>query len=723
MQPGRILTLALIYLIGCTWLAVSLATHTPWLGLRLTADGSTLRVAEASGPAAQVPIGARLLGVASVSAPGMMSLAAQDIVEEPDMVRTYEELDLYLKRQGQIAQVLDAHEVRLQLQHQAQTADAAFEITVQPGRRPISDLPLPFWFVVAVAWLAVLVSWGIWAMRPRDWATRMFALTGMLLPLAALPTVIYGSRELALGAELFGLLKVFNHQGSALWGAAFVGIFMAYPTPIGSTRLLWLPQLVFGIWSLADLMRWLPDLDVGIRGLLMTELMAALALGIWQWRRSTSAPVARAALRWFLLSMLLGSSLFIVTVILSVTLGGLPPLPQAYAFGFFLLIYLGIALGLGRYRLFDLDVWAYRLLVWMGAAGLVMAIDVGLVALLEWSEGLALGSALWAASLLYLPLRGWLWRRMVQRPSRKLEELWPDLVRMAFLEDLTQREQWWAATLNRLFRPADQRVVPEPPGLANATGLRDDGLGLWVPACAGLNGRELRLAHLGQRLFTPDDVRFMSALCELMARAHASQRAHAEGAAAERRRITQDIHDDVGARLLMLIHRAPTEELAELARSAMNDLRSAIAALEARPISLHDAVADWRSEASHRCEAAQVQLTWRSELPPDQLKTFDWRPRQRLLLERALRECLTNSLKHAEPKAMWVSIELVAGEVCIDIANDQQTSHGWPWVEGRGLQGMRQRLQADQGHLDVHPRQGGGAVVRIRLRPSASVPS
>ena len=65
----------------------------------------------------------------------------------------------------------------------------------------------------------------------------------------------------------------------------------------------------------------------------------------------------RAALRWFMLSAMVGTFTFVVFTFGSRMFGVFPPMQQGYAFGFFLAMYLGLALGVGRYHLFDLDRW------------------------------------------------------------------------------------------------------------------------------------------------------------------------------------------------------------------------------------------------------------------------------------------------------------------------------------------------------------------------------
>lgn len=724
--PARWLYAVFIGVLTTAVIAVTMALDSPWLGLRLEAVDDGLRVVSAHGPSAGVPKDSRLL---SIGIPGQVPivLRAGDIMEEPDVADDYVQMDAFFARQGRIATVLAQPQVVLEIipasGAKQTTPPASTLLTVKPGERPLSSLPPLFWFQVAISMAACMIATWVWVLRPRDWGARLFGLTGLLFPFFALPAAIYGTRELALPSTQFFALSAMNHGVAFMWGAALVGIFMCYPQTLVKPRHLIWPFVFAGVCWLADVTRTAPDLDWGTRYVVTVEMLLVIVAAITQWIRSKGAPLERAALRWFIVSLLLGSSLFILTAITTVTLGWLPPLPQGYAFGFFMLIYIGIALGLRRYRLFDLDEWAWKMLVWVGGALAVVAIDALLILALDWSAGVALGTSLWVCGLLYFPVRQWLWQRMVRRPTLQLHELMPDLVHIAFQPSLATRETLWETLLHQLYAPLElttaaaapatvsvalSKAAPQPVGAA----LAEDGLSLDVPPCAGLSARRLRYPDGGQRLFSQKDAAFMAAVCELMNQADAGRDAHERGATDERRRIARDMHDDIGARLLMLIHRAPTQDLAELARSAMNDLRTALAALEAQPVPVADALADWRAEATSRCEAAGVVLEWKSSQrePNGRLAA-----RHKSLIERALRESLTNALKHAQPNCVQIDVDLLKDSIALRVRNDGQATDPAGWIEGRGLRGMRQRLEELDGTLTSRQLASGQAEFALRL--------
>ncbi|WP_298211758.1 ATP-binding protein [Acidovorax sp.] len=716
--PSRWLFAAFAYTLAAVALAIGLAIQAPWLGLQLATDGDLVRVESSQGPSASVPAGAALLAVqggAASAHQAAIQLQAIDLIEEPDVMGTYAQIDGFFQRQQQITAVLAKPQVTLYWN----AAGVAGDTLVEPQSRPISALPMLFWFQLVVSVTGCLIACWVWVLRPRDWGARMFGITGLMFPVFAMPAAVYSSRELALPGDLFFTLNALNHWGSIMFGAALGTIFLTHPRPLARpVYMIWF-FLAFNLWWLTDVLRIAPNPGVGMQLSVVTEMLLAMAFAAVQWRKSRGDPLHRAALRWFILSMLLGSGLFILLIITTALLGWLPPMPQGYAFGFFLFIYIGIALGLRRYRLFDLDEWAFRMLMWLGGALAVVGVDALLILALDWSAGPALGVSLWICGALYFPARQWLWQRLTQRPGMQLHELMPDVVHIAFQPSRQAQEGAWKDLLRRLYDPL--HLEPDPDFTQPHAQIDEGGLMLRVPASGGLGAHSLSYPSRGQRLFSTKDAAFVNALSQLMNEAESSRDAHERGAHDERKRIARDMHDDVGARLLMLIHRAQSPELTDLARAAMNDLRTALNVMDAHAIPLADALADWRAEATARCDAAGVALAWSAP----QQSTWELGSRQKSVVERALRESLTNALKHGHPHHVDICVELAAEHLTLWVRNDGAPTSPAQWAEGRGLRGMRHRLDEYGAQLEARTLADGRTEVSLRLplAPASAPPT
>lgn len=664
------------------------------VGLRASDSGGAVLLApqpSAGLPQAALPAGAQALRL--VSADGAsLALQATDLIEEPDFFDTYPEMAAFFERQSKLSALLHTGPVTLVWRDPQSGADRQTPLT--PHARRWSSLPAAFWFQWCAGGCALLIAAWVFVLRPEHWGARLFALTGLAFPVFTTAAAIYSSRELALPGALFRLLSSLNHAGANLFGCALAGLFMMYPKPLVRVRtLLWLAA-VFGLWWLADALRWAPDQNWGSRLPIMAELLIAIIFSLLQWRSSRSRPLDRAALRWFALSCLVGASLFILTVYLPSMLGWFSPLPQGYAFGFFLLMYAGIALGLRKYRLFDLDEWAYRIWLWLIGVLAIVALDAGLL-YAGVGQTLSLGATLLLCGGLYFPFRQWLWQRLLMRKEPKIERLLPEISRIAFMASADEQQAAWSALLRKLFAPLEMNASQDP--LAHAQ-VQEDGLLLEIPACASMPAWRLRHAGLGARLFSSRDAQFASVLCHIMGEMMRARTSYEQGVTQERLRIGRDLHDNIGARLLKLIHQLRGTPTADVARDAMKDLRTAIAALDAQPVPLPDALADWRAEAEGRCEALGCQLRWHQ---PESLPALELAPRTKATLEAVLREIITNALKHAAPSDIRADISLEKHQLRISIANNGTLTAPHAWKDGYGLCNIRGRLGELGGHLDI----------------------
>lgn len=680
-----------VVILATAGFTIWLALQQPWLGVNfgLADSGKGVVIVTVAEGRADIPEG--VIAQSILGRDGRrIALQPMDIIEEPDFYDTYEEMEVFFSRQAQLDAILRSGEVRIQWV----AADGkAGEAMLIPGKRPLRSLPPVFWFQIVAGFASLLIAGWVYLLRPQVWGARMFALTGLAFPFATSSAAIYSTRELALSEGLFRLLSALNHFGSTAFGMALVALFICYPRPlVRPLYLLCIPAL-FGIWYLAEIFRWAPDSDWGFRIPLMTELLLAISFAFIQWRKSYRQPLERAALRWFIFTTLLGCSLFIMVVVAQSALGLPPQLSQGYAFGFFLIMYAGIALGLRRYRLFDMDEWAYRILLCIAGATAVISLDALLI-LAGIEQALSLGGSLLIAGWLYFPFRQWLWQRIVNSNVVRLEILLPQLSELAFVAGVDERETHWDTVLRRMFDPLEIRREESAYPVAT---VRDDGLALWIPASGGLQSRTLRFAAGGRRLFSTRDASFAATLCHLVEQVMTGREGYERGVQQERQRLARDLHDNIGARLLRLIHHLRGSPDADIARDAMKDLRSAIAAIDAPPAPLQEALADWRAEIDARCAAAGVVLEWQQ----GKLPSLNLQPRIKAALGSVLREAVTNALKHASPAQVVVRVLADGEELELAVVNDGRRGDPAQWQEGYGLRSIRGRLHDLSGTLTI----------------------
>ncbi len=682
------LALVSVMLIAC---AAWFALKQPWIGVQMAVVDDKVRVVHViAALGQQIPEGVEVKRLVSATGEAQDVLVS-DLIEEPDFFNTYSEMAEFFVRQTTFDAMLREQQVTL-----VWVDDSGVEkqVRVTPKKRPLSSLPLVFWFQVIVGFIGFLIASWIFLLRKDDWGARMFGLSGVLFPIFTLPAAIYSTRELALQGEIFRWLASLNHFGAFMFGCTLVAIFMTYPRRlVRPSRLLWLPA-IFGAWLAADVFRWAPDQDWGSRIPVTLAMLAAIICAVVQWRKTRNQPLERAALRWFTLSTLIGSGLFIFTTVGAQLLGLFEMPQQGYAFGYFLIIYLGLALGLRRYQLFDMDEWAYRGFMWVVGALSVIALD-GLLIYFGLTEATSLGLSLLIAGWLYFPLRQWMWQHIVNKNAQNFESLLPELSDIAFTANHIEQRSRWEAFLIKVFDPLEMKQ-----GNVSGTtcGLREEGLGLQVAACGNFPSYVLRYAGRGVRLFSTRDAEFAEALTHLLEQVMSGRSSYEQGVAQERLRIGRDLHDNIGARLLKLIHHLRGTPDAEIARDAMKDLRTSIAAMDSQPVPLRDALADWRAEARSRCEAGRCQLTWDQN---ESVPSLELLPRIKGMLESVMREILTNALKHASPNKIGVAITTSESNLTARVTNDGEIADPLTWKDGYGLRNIRGRMEELGGNLNI----------------------
>lgn len=674
--------------------------YQPWLGIRFAAPAAgvvAVEGASAAGPARDMPLPRRGLSLGGADGTALR-IVADDLVDEPDIFATYDEMADFFARQAAISRIL--RDARVTLRGvDAQGVPRSATVAPSP-QRPIRDLPAAFWIQLCVGLAAWLVGMWVWSLRRRDPTPALFAIASFGILLSTFPAALYSTRELAIGGSLFRTLSIMNHGGALLFAAAMIAMLLGYPRPLVPAPLRYMSFAILGAWWVVDSGQWVGGPPLGIHLPIMLALAAIMACAVLQYRHARGDPGARTVIRWFGLSITVGAGAFALTIIAPSMIGFAPLLPQGYAFVFFLVIHVGMAFGVARYRLFDLDRWAFRILFYMTAAALLLIVDAMLISWIAIGRAPAFGVALALVALLYLPLRDtiarWLWGR--GQPER---ETWSsDLIEVALAHSDQDRDRRWHDLLEAMFQPL--RIMPGPDASdADAPALLAEGTVLAIPAIGTLPARRLEYAMRGRRLFSPRDRSRAAELCAMLTHAMNSRITFEQGAAEERGRITRDMHDNIGIQLLGALHSTDIARKDALIRDTLADLREIINNNAGQGLNMDAFMADLRAEIADLLSNAGLALMWDMRAVPDVP------PQAVPAIRSILREAVGNALRHAAASTIGIALVRQRGELVLTVEDDGRGFAPDAIVPGHGLANMRMRASALKGRISIEPAMPG----------------
>ncbi len=185
----------------------------------------------------------------------------------------------------------------------------------------------------------------------------------------------------------------------------------------------------------------------------------------------------------------------------------------------------------------------------------------------------------------------------------------------------------------------------------------------------------------------------------------------------ERKRIAADLHDDLGAKLLTIVHTSDNDRISTLAREALEEMRLSVRGLTGKPMVLSDALADWRAEVVSRLGQAGIECEWRN---PNDVIEEPLSSRTYVQTTRILREAVSNVIKHSGASHVIISAE-VHLEHHDFVLVIQDNGKGIPLeLDGRldrgyGMTSMKHRAKQLSGQCLVESGPGFGTVIRLTL--------
>jgi len=194
-----------------------------------------------------------------------------------------------------------------------------------------------------------------------------------------------------------------------------------------------------------------------------------------------------------------------------------------------------------------------------------------------------------------------------------------------------------------------------------------------------------------------------------------------KASAQERQRIMQDMHDGLGSQLLsslMLVERGAlsNEQVAQILRESIDDMRLAIDALAAEDSDLLAALGNMRFRMEPRLRVAGIELQWDARNLPEEV---DIDPNSVLPVLRIVQEALTNAIKHSRARVVRVTLSVDhdgdAQWLAIRVTDNGRGLAANTGGAGRGMLNMKNRAARIAALLKVESVPGAGTMILLRL--------
>lgn len=699
VSPSNILLFATLIIVAIGVIAGNFVVRQPYLGAGfkpgVDQNGVVVDWIDDAGPAAAagLRLGDTITAIDSQAAARTEIFSSIGLID-PDSLARLADFEAFLVKNGEIHRHFKADAVILE------RADGTrFDVTPR-SVWPFYALWTNSEFVGAlgIASASFLLGIMLWMhSRSESVATRFLLLASLANALTLWSASLFWTRELALPETAFRLIMAANHLGAVFYPVSIVALIAVYPKRL-------LSRVPIALWLICAVIYWtnqqtmLVDLPVHNFMSWYVLCMAICVIGILlQWRATRVFPVQRAQIIWLSLCIMLMSLAMLVYHIVPMMFfeGSLGD--RQWVAGLLTFFpFAGFALGISRYRLFDLPEWWFNAWVLVLTGVIIVIAEVALIFLLGFHHIKSLAYAGLALGWIYFPLRNRLFGYVFRSPELSAEAVLPTYVsRLARAKTIREFNQCLHDELGRLFSPSSlTRLSTE----ASTVSIGDDGMTMTVPGAVPGGSFRLEAAAKATRLFNRRDAALAATLSQITNRHCLQIEAIETGIDRERGRIARDLHDTVGAKLVGLLHQSSDKDVSHRIREVNSAVKDTIWLLRSKDAeSLSYALSKWSEETRLRLDEKEIALEWREEIPSE----FHLPAHDIVSMGNILREAITNILKHSAASRVRIAISLVSND-CINIAISNDGTYRSPdeWTKGFGLLGLNERLNELDGQLD-----------------------
>lgn len=702
----KALTYGLLFWAVSACSSLWIATQQPWLGLGLKTTGrdAGLRVSRVfpDGPlAGRMHVGEVVTHIRGADG-HRVALRATDIISAPTYLATYADIDEFFDRQQVIAQILRSGRVWL-------ARSDGTELEAVPGPvRPLGALPTAALFeFTLMPGLAILIAFSVLHRRPADPAVR-YVVASAVGYVLLVTGAMYGKRELALPAELFRVLLALNNGGGLIFmGGSTVALMWHLPTPLTRRPAAPWIYLVATLGAVTHVFQLVDTPTLGFWFWCLLCVAAHAVIAALQWRRARGQPARRAVLKWLLVPWFSIGALYSVLFYIPASFGLGAKAPAVLGWLLFLLLFVGIAFSMSRFRLYYLN--PANLLVWFLDGLLIVMLACTALYLLKLPYFLAGCIALGIAGLLHPVLRHAVWSYRTLRETDFSRVLKRVLDVLGSCRSSAQVHLSWAQTLSTLYAP--HRLAAERAPVAEVC-IADDGETMRIPPLRAGPGLALALPSGGRRLFMPLDVRAVADLHRMFGAVIDYWESYQAGAGDERLRLARALDSGLLESIDALIGLAPNQEARRFAMEAQTELERISGALAEPARDLGRALEALREQTVARCEAAGIRCHWQENALPESASL----PGQVIFdLQSIVREAVTNAIRHSGGSLVKVDLGWGNADSLKVAVEDDGLGRPDALVSGRGIGNMRRRASVRGGRLELQDAGSGGLRVAVSL--------
>jgi two-component system sensor histidine kinase DesK len=187
---------------------------------------------------------------------------------------------------------------------------------------------------------------------------------------------------------------------------------------------------------------------------------------------------------------------------------------------------------------------------------------------------------------------------------------------------------------------------------------------------------------------------------------------------AERERIARDLHDVLGHTLSLIILKSElASKLADRDPLRARDEIRDVERISREALSeVRQAVRGYRAGLQHEIDGAAEMLRAASIVLTKKIEPVPLAPGQEAILALALRESVTNVVRHSAASHCTIELRRVDGEIRMVVSDD---GRGGAHADGAGISGMRERIAAMGGQV---VRDGSRGTTLTIILPLASGP-